>query len=126
MVRVPSVRGEDTRIELRSPDSAANPYLAFAVALRAGLEGIEKKIAPPAPVDGNIFAMSEAELAAAGVESLPATLMEAIREMEKDPLVMDTLGEHIAPLYVTAKKKEFHEYSAQVSQWEVDRYLYKY
>ena len=126
MLRVPKVSGDDTRIELRSPDSSANPYLALAVALRAGLEGIRKQIAPPAPVEGNIFAMSDAKLQAAGVESLPATLIEAIRELEKDELVRDTLGEYIAPLYISAKKKEFLEYSAQVSQWEVDRYLYKY
>lgn len=126
MLRVPSQRGEDTRIELRSPDSAANPYLAMAVALRAGLDGIEKKIQPPAPIEGNVYEVSEEGQIAAGIESLPATLIEAIRELEKDTLVTDTLGEHIAPLYISAKKKEFLEYSAQVSQWEVDRYLYKY
>ena len=126
MLRVPSMRGEDTHVELRSPDSAANPYLAMAVVLMAGLDGIENKIDPPAAIDGNISGMTEEELGAAGIESLPATLMEAIRELEKDELVKNTLGEHIAPLYISAKKKEFMEYSAQVSQWEVDRYLYKY
>jgi glutamine synthetase len=126
MLRLPLMRGEDTHVELRSPDSAANPYLAMAVALRAGLDGIENKIQPPAPIEGNVYDLSEAGRIAAGIESLPATLIEAVRELEKDDLVKDTLGEHIAPLYISAKRKEFLEYSAQVSQWEVDRYLYKY
>jgi len=126
LIRIPSSHGENTRIELRSPDSAANPYLAIAVALRAGLDGIKNKIEPPAPITGNAKEMSEEERIAAGIEALPANLYEAICDMEKDALVMDTLGDHIAPLYIAAKKNEWNEYSAQVTDWEVDRYLNRY
>ncbi|MBR5420395.1 MAG: type I glutamate--ammonia ligase [Lachnospiraceae bacterium] len=126
LLGVPADKGPRARVELRSPDSAANPYLALAVVLRAGLEGIEKHIEPPAPVEGNLFTMPAEELKAMGVESLPTTLMEAVHSLEGDSLVQDALGPHIAPLYIEGKKKEFLEYSAQVSQWEVDRYLYKY
>ena len=126
LLGIPVDRGDRTRVELRSPDSSANPYLAIAVLLRAGLDGIKRQIEPPAAVDGNVFAMSESERRAAGVESLPSTLMEAVCELERDELVQKALGKHIAPLYISAKKKEFLEYSAQVSEWEVARYLYKY
>ena len=126
LLGIPADRGPRARVELRSPDSAANPYLALAVVLRAGLDGIANKIDPPAQINGHIGEKTAEELLEAGVELLPTTLMEAIRELEKDELVKETLGEHIAPLYIKAKKKEFLEYSAQVSQWEVDRYLFKY
>ncbi|MCR5250485.1 MAG: type I glutamate--ammonia ligase [Lachnospiraceae bacterium] len=126
LLGIPADRGPRARVELRSPDSAANPYLALAVVLRAGLDGIENQIEPPAQIKGHIGEKSAEELLNEGVELLPTTLMEAIRELEKDELVKETLGEHIAPLYIRAKKKEFLEYSAQVSQWEVDRYLFKY
>ncbi len=126
LIRIPAVRGEATRIELRSPDSAANPYLALAVALGAGMDGIKNKIEPPKSVDRNIFEMTQEERTACNIETLPTNLLDAIEELEKDPLVMNVLGPHIAPLYIEAKKNEWREYSSQVTNWEVDRYLYKY
>lgn len=126
LIRIPAVRGEGTRIELRSPDSAANPYLAIACALMAGLDGIKNKITPPTSVDRNIFEMSEEEIKKAGIESLPATLLEAVKELEKDTYLQEVLGPHIAPLYIDAKKREWAAYNEHVSSWEIDRYLYKY
>lgn len=126
LVRIPSVKGEATRIELRSPDSAANPYLAMAVAITAGLDGIVNKIEAPAPVDGNIPDMSNDEIIKAGIESLPNNLKEAVIELSKDELVKDALGKKIAPLYIEAKMNEWGEYTSQVTEWEVNRYLSKY
>ncbi|SCY16325.1 glutamine synthetase [Lachnospiraceae bacterium XPB1003] len=126
LIRIPSARGEGTRIELRSPDSAANPYLAIAIALAAGLDGIKNKIEPPAAVNRNIFEMTDKERKKAKVESLPSNLLDAVEALEKDKLIQDALGPHIAPLYISAKKREWGLYSEQVTQWEIDRYLYKY
>ncbi|MEE5989682.1 MAG: type I glutamate--ammonia ligase [Lachnospiraceae bacterium] len=126
LIRIPSARGEGTRIELRSPDSAANPYLAIAIALAAGLDGIKNKIDPPAAVNRNIFEMTDKERKKAKVESLPSNLLDAVEALEKDKLIQDALGPHIAPLYISAKKREWGLYSEQVTQWEIDRYLYKY
>ena len=126
LIRIPSARGEGTRVELRSPDSAANPYLAIAIALAAGLDGIKNKIKPPAPVSRNIFEMTESERKKAKIESLPTNLLDAVEALEKDKVIMEALGPHIAPLYVSAKKREWGMYSEQVTQWEIDRYLYKY
>lgn len=126
LIRIPAARGEGTRIELRSPDSAANPYLAIACALMAGLDGIKNKITPPPAVARNIFDMTEEERKEAGIESLPSNLLEAVLELEKDEYIQNVLGPHIAPLYIEAKKREWGEYSSQVTSWEIDRYLYKY
>lgn len=126
LVRIPAVKGDATRIELRSPDSAANPYLAIAVAIIAGLDGIKNKIEPPAPVDRNIFEMSEKERNELGIESLPNNLKEAIAELTNDELIKSALGNHIAPLYIDSKMKEWGEYTSQVTEWEVNRYLCKY
>ena len=126
LIRIPSARGEGTRIELRSPDSAANPYLAIAIALAAGLDGIKNKIEPPAAVNRNIFEMTDKERKKAKVESLPSNLLDAVEALEKDKLIQDALGPHIAPLYISAKKRVWGLYSEQVTQWEIDRYLYKY
>ncbi len=126
LIRIPAVRGDNTRIELRSPDSSANPYLALAVTLRVGLDGIKNQIEPPAALDGDISGHSEEQLRSEGVVFLPRNLQEAVEELKKDRLVMEALGEHIAPLYVTEKQREWEEYSAQVSAWELDRYLERY
>ncbi|MCQ2521093.1 MAG: type I glutamate--ammonia ligase [Lachnospiraceae bacterium] len=126
LIRVPAVRGAGTRIEIRNPDPSANPYLAIAVAIHAGLDGIKNKITPPAGVNRNIFEMTAEERKAAQIESLPDNLLEAVEELEKDELVKAALGGHIAPLYVSAKKREWKEYASQVTAWELDRYLYKY
>ena len=126
LIRIPADRGGNTRIELRSPDSAANPYLTLAVCLKAGLDGIANKIEPPARVDCNIYTMTEKERKALGIEHLPGTLMEAIEELKKDPFILDVLGEHVAEKYIAAKEKEWQQYRAYVSQWEIGEYLYRY
>lgn len=123
LIRVPAKRGAATRIELRNPDPTANPYLALAVMLRAGLDGIKNKIQPPPSVDRNIFHMDETVRAEYGIESLPGSLEEAIKEMEKDPLIRETLGEHIYNKYIEAKKLEWEDYKTKISQWEIDRYI---
>ncbi len=123
LIRIPAQTGTTQRIELRSPDSAANPYLAIAVCLAAGLDGIRNQIEPPASVEGNIFAMSEEEREAAGIKCLPTSLAEAISELEHDALIKNVLGEHICRKYIAAKKEEWEEYCAAVSNWEIDRYL---
>lgn len=127
LIRIPSVKeGCNTRIELRSPDLASNPYLTLAVCLSAGLDGIINKIEPPKSVNANIYEMSAEERAAMGIENLPGTLQEAIEELEKDEFICGVLGEHIAGRYIDAKKQEWFEYSTQISEWELTRYLYKY
>ncbi|MBO4836046.1 MAG: type I glutamate--ammonia ligase [Lachnospiraceae bacterium] len=126
LIRVPSSRGQSTRIELRSPDPSANPYLALALCLEAGLEGIQKGMVPPPSIDKNIFEMSRRELTRSGVKKLPSNLFEAISKVEKDRFVADVLGSHIYERYVEAKKREWNEYSMRVSDWEIDNYLYKY
>ena len=126
LIRIPAERGTGTRIELRSPDSAANPYLTLAVCLSAGLDGIEKQIEPPKSVDCNIYNMTEAERKALGIENLPGTLIEAVEELKKDPLILDVLGEHIAHNYIAAKENEWQKYRAHVSEWEIGEYLYRY
>ena len=126
LIRIPAVKGEGTRIELRSPDPAANPYLTLAVCLAAGLDGIENEIMPPKSVDQNIFEMSKVEKKAAKIEALPCNLLDAVRELEKDEFIKDVLGEHMTDLYVRAKKAEWNDYTMQVTSWEVDQYLYKF
>ncbi|MBR2756071.1 MAG: type I glutamate--ammonia ligase [Lachnospiraceae bacterium] len=126
LIRVPSSRGQSTRIELRSPDPSANPYLSLALCLEAGLEGIQKEMVPPASIDKNIFEMSRRELTRSGVKKLPANLFEAISKVEKDPFIAHVLGSHIYDRYVEAKKREWNEYSMCVSDWEIDNYLFKY
>ena len=123
LIRIPAMNDKRQRIELRSPDSAANPYLALAVCMAAGLDGIKNKIMPPESVDGNIFAMSEEERKALGIECLPDNLLEAINNLEQDTLICGVLGEHATKRFVEAKKKEWEEYRASVSEWEVERYL---
>lgn len=125
LVRVPAVGSGGVRIELRSPDAAANPYLAIAVCLAAGLEGIEHEIMPPESVDQNIFEMSHAERKAHGIEALPVNLLEAARELEKDEFIMEVLGEELSDLVLEAERRDYKEYNSRVSQWEINRYLYK-
>ena len=123
LVRVPAARGVATRVELRMPDPAANPYLALAVMLRAGLDGIEKKMDPGPPVNKNIYKMSHRERRHLRIDELPGNLSEALDAMEKDDLVLETLGDHIVRHFVEAKRNEWFEYIKHVSPWEVDRYL---
>lgn len=125
LIRIPAARGEGTRVELRSPDSAANPYLALAVCLAAGLDGIKNKITPPKAVDGNIFDMSAEEMEALNIQSLPADLNEAIEEMEKDSFIQEVLGSHVSRKYAEAKREEWAAYRQQITEWEINEYLYK-
>ena len=125
LIRIPTERGEGTRIELRCPDPAANPYLALAVCLAAGLDGIKNQIMPPDAVKRNIFEMSRAEKKAAGITALPANLLEAVRELEKSEFMKEVLGDAFVERYATAKRAEWEAYTAQVTEWEIDQYLYK-
>ncbi len=126
LIRVPAAKGESTRIELRSPDPSANPYLAFAVCLRAGLQGIKEKLMPPASVNCNIYELTKEQKREIGIEEIPGTLFEALDALEKDPLIREVLGEHVFQKYLEAKKEEWQAYRAQVSEWELQRYLNKY
>ena len=125
LIRIPSTRGAGTRVELRCPDPAANPYLALAVCLEAGLDGIRNQIKPPAAVMENVFEMRVSQKNELGIESLPADLGEALAEYEKDEYIKNVLGSHITEKYVEAKQAEWAEYRAQVTDWEVENYLYK-
>ncbi len=125
LIRIPASRGAGTRVELRSPDPAANPYLLLALCLAAGLDGIKNKIEPPKAVNSNIFELSEKEMKKAKIESLPSSLHQAIKEMEADPFIREVLGDHVFSKYVEAKRAEWDNYRLQVTQWEIDEYLYK-
>ncbi|MBN1968596.1 MAG: type I glutamate--ammonia ligase [Candidatus Delongbacteria bacterium] len=126
LIRIPGKRGESTRIELRVPDPAANPYLAIAVSLKAGLEGIKQNLTPPEMVKGNIFEMSDSEKEKHKIEQLPSNLFEAISELKKDDILKDALGSHIFKHYCNAKLMEWNEYSSKVHQWELDCYINHY
>lgn len=125
LIRIPTPRGEGTRIELRCPDPSANPYLVLAVCLAAGLDGIRNQIMPPASVDHNIFEMTKEQKMEEGIASLPRNLLEAIHELEKDTLIQDVLGEQFAQRYIKAKKSEWSRYCQQVTEWELEEYLYR-
>ena len=123
LIRIPSKRGKSTRCELRNPDVACNPYLAFSVMLAAGLKGIEERLEPPIPVEKNIYALSEAERQKYGIEQLPESLGHALAVMSKSQLVRETLGDHIFENLLHVKRNEWDAYRLQVTQWEVDNYL---
>jgi glutamine synthetase len=126
MIRIPDRRGLGTRCELRIPDPSANPYLALAVQLAAGLDGIENKTDAREPVNTNIWEMSHREKRRLRIDDLPHNLEEACNELEKDTVIKDALGEHITSNFLAAKRLEWEEYITQVSQWELDNYLAKY
>ncbi|HYR32031.1 MAG TPA: type I glutamate--ammonia ligase [Gemmatimonadales bacterium] len=126
LIRIPDRRGTGTRCELRMPDPSANPYLALAVQLAAGLDGIERKLTPPDPVNKNIFEMSFRERRKFRIDELPRDLHEALEFLEKDEVIRAALGGHIYERFVEAKEGEWHEYIGQVSEWERERYLGQY
>jgi len=126
LIRIPDRRDTGTRCELRMPDPSANPYLALAVQLAAGLDGIARKLSPPDPVNKNIFEMSFRERRRFRIDELPRDLHEALELLEKDTVVRDALGDHIYERFVEAKEREWGEYITQVSPWERDRYLSVY
>jgi glutamine synthetase len=126
LIRIPEYKpGEEnaTRLEFRSPDPACNPYLAFSVMLAAGLEGIEKKYEVPDPVEENVYEMTEEERRNRGIDTLPASLWEAIKLTENSELVRKTLGDHVFNAFIANKKIEWDQYRAQVTDYELKRYL---
>lgn len=126
LVRIPEARGMSTRIEVRSVDPTANPYMAIAALLRAGLDGIKRKLEPPKSIDQNIYVMDKKERYQEGIRELPSTLNEAIISLSKDEVIIESLGEHIYANFVEAKKIEWDNFRQQVSQWERDHYLKLY
>ncbi|HTR20833.1 MAG TPA: type I glutamate--ammonia ligase [Gemmatimonadales bacterium] len=126
LIRIPDRRESGTRCELRMPDPSANPYLALAVQLAAGLDGIEHRLVPPDPVNKNIFEMSHRERRKYRIDELPRDLHEALECLEKDEVIREALGSHIYERYVEAKREEWQEYIGSVSAWELGRYLGQY
>ncbi len=126
LIRIPSSQDGNMRVELRNPDSAANPYLVLALCLSAGLDGIKNQILPPPGVNTNIYQMSEEECAGLGIRKLPDNLKDALRAMEEDAFIREVLGDHITGVYLDTKKKEWENYCRTVGEWEVSEYLNKY
>jgi len=126
LMRIPASRGLSTRVEVRSVDPAANPYLALAVLLKAGLDGIKNRMTPPAPVDRNIYAMNKEERLAEGVTDLPSTLAQAIEVLKSNEVMVSALGEHIFEHFVEAKEIEWDIFRTQVHPWERDEYMSVY
>ncbi len=129
LIRVPAIRGghtSATRIELRCPDPSCNPYLAFSVMLAAGLDGIENDILLPEPVEENLYHFSDDDLKRRNIPTLPATLGEAVDEMEKNEVVRAALGDHVAERLIEAQRAEWGEFRRHVSAWERERYLEVY
>lgn len=126
LIRIPCTRGSNTRIELRCPDSAVNPYLALAACLAAGLDGIKQEMEPPKSVDVNLFAMTEEQMDALEIEQLPETLGEALEAFEHSSFVRKVLGDHVYTKYLAAKSAEWKKFRAEVTDWEVEEYLYKF
>ncbi|ACZ39832.1 MAG: glutamine synthetase family protein [Sphaerobacter thermophilus] len=126
LIRVPAIRAgrtAATRIELRCPDPAANPYLAYAVMLAAGLDGIERELPLPEPIEENLYHFTEDDLRRRNVATLPATLGEAMAELERDEVVREALGEHVVEKLLEAQKQEWDSFRRHVSTWELERYL---
>ena len=123
LIRVPATRGSGTRVELRSPDPACNPYLEFAVLLAAGLDGIKNNLTPPNPVSANIYDMSADERAANNIDNLPTDLSDAIKQLKSDSFIANVLGEHVFNKYVEAKEKEWNSFITTVTEWEIQEYL---
>jgi len=126
LVRIPAKRGMSTRCEVRVPDPACNPYLAFTVMLAAGLDGVASKLDAGEPVSKNIFAMSQREKRRLKIEELPPDLSSALDNLEKDKVLRQALGDHIFEHFLLAKRREWHDYLAHVHPWERDRYLHQH
>lgn len=126
LIRIPQYspgREQSTRVELRFPDPSCNPYLAFAVMLMAGLDGVENGLQPPDPVEEDVYHFDDLRLQELNISQLPGSLGEAIRELEQDDVLLGALGEHSSRLFIEAKRAEWDEYRMQVTEWELDRYL---
>ena len=126
LIRIPASRGLSTRVEVRSVDPAANPYLALAVLLQAGLDGIKNKLTPPKPIDRNIYVMSKEERIEEGIADLPATLYAALDNLKKDEVIKGALGPHLLEHFIEAKEIEWDMFRTQVHPWERDQYMTMY
>jgi glutamine synthetase len=126
MIRIPARRGVGTRSELRMPDPSCNPYLALAVMLASGLDGIEKNLTPPPAIKRNIYEMSVRDRRRHKIRELPGTLREAVAALKKDGMMREALGDHVFDHFVNAKTAEFDDYRVTVHQWELDNYLAEY
>jgi len=126
LIRVPAPRGNSTRVELRSPDPSCNPYLALAVCLAAGLDGIKRGLTPPAQTTDNIYELTPSERLKKGIGSLPASLQEALDALRSDELICSVLGTHALLQYLAGKEEEWRAYCTRVSSWEVERYITLY
>ncbi|KUP08374.1 glutamine synthetase [Bacillus coahuilensis m2-6] len=126
LIRIPASRGLSTRVEVRSVDPSANPYLAMAVLLRAGLDGIKNGLNAPAPVDRNIYVMNKQEREAEGIADLPATLKEALVNLQNNEVISGALGEHILEHFIEAKEIEWDMFRTQVHPWEREQYMQQY
>ncbi|MGI6685141.1 MAG: type I glutamate--ammonia ligase [Bacillota bacterium] len=126
LIRIPAKKGISTRVEMRNPDPSCNPYLAIAVMLKAGLDGIKNKIMPPKPVNCNIYELTNGEKDKLGIESLPGSLEEALKELKNDPVILDALGSHATNRFIEAKELEWNEYRTKITKWEIDQYLTKF
>lgn len=126
LIRVPAKREFSTRVEMRNPDPSCNPYLATAVMLKAGLDGIKNKTAPPPSIDQNIYDMTGEEIVNNQIDILPRTINEALEELKKDSVIKESLGEHIFNRFVEAKSLEYKRYEQEVTPWEIEQYLTKF
>ncbi|MDQ6597589.1 type I glutamate--ammonia ligase [Bacillus salipaludis] len=126
LIRIPAKRGLATRVELRCPDPSSNPYLTFAVIASAGLDGVEKELEVPAPINEDIFHMDEETRAFKGIDSLPGSLAEAVSALEAGEIAANTLGEHVYNEYVSMKKAEWDSYRTAVHTWEIENYHTKF
>ena len=126
LVRIPASRGMGTRTEVRCPDPACNPYLAFAMMLGAGLDGIKNDLPVPDAVNADIFEKTAAEKKEAGIASLPANLYEAVQELKASPIALDALGPHILAKYIEGKEKEWDSFRIAITDWEHNTYLSRY
>ena len=122
LIRIPGTRGEYTRVELRNPDPSANPYLALAVCLAAGLDGIKEGTMPPKAVNRNVYEMTDEERKIFGIEKLPGSLIEAAKEFQKDTFIQEILGEDLSRKYIEAKASEYQDYRIQITDWELEKY----
>lgn len=126
LIRIPRYsagREKSTRIELRCPDSSSNPYLALATMLAAGLEGVERKVKAPPPIEESAYEFTEQDLRERGIGMLPGSLGEALNELDCDPLIHEAMGEHVYKSFVRAKRREWDDYRLQVTPWEWSRYF---
>lgn len=129
LIRIPRYspgKEQATRAELRCPDPSSCPYLAFAVMLKAGLDGVKNKMVPPAPIEQNIYHLDEESRKSMGVASLPSSLGEAVQELKRNKLIQDALGQHTCKAFIEAKEAEWNNYRIQVTKWEHESYLEKF